>query len=311
MKYQECECSHCDQSLEYPVELCGKTIDCPNCNQPLLMPDLAPEESSFFGGLVDKFKDARENRENHKKFKEYTFEAIADGILEDEEIDFLDQKRKELLIDQDDVSKWGEKVFKAAVAASKEYGPISPDKEAELGKISRYFGISLSVQSQYAEEISRSRKIHDIQNGQLPPIMPSGIVLKKTENAYWQVSADLFEERVVNKRYEGGSRGVSMRVMKGVSFRVGSHSGQLVSEKAHIPVSTGRFVITDKRLIFSGDNKSFSVDYGKIIDIQPAIDGVRFSQSNIQKPRLIIYHSKNDGDLICEIISQCLSNYEG
>tara|TARA_Y100000031_G_C8123837_1_gene339507 strand:- start:527 stop:766 length:240 start_codon:yes stop_codon:yes gene_type:complete len=61
------------------------------------MPDLAPEEPSFFGRLVDKFKDAQENRENHKKFKEYTFEAIADGILEDDEIDFLDQKRKELL----------------------------------------------------------------------------------------------------------------------------------------------------------------------------------------------------------------------
>jgi len=275
------------------------------------MPALEVEEPSLFGRLVEKFKDAQENRENHKRFKEFAFEAIEDGILADEEIEFLDQKRKQLHIDQNYVSKWGEEVFKTAVAASKEYGPITPDKEVQLAKISKYFRIPLAIQNNYTEEISRSRRIYDIQNGKLPPIMPTGIVLKKSENAYWQVSADLFEERVVNKRYEGGSRGVSFRVMKGVSFRMGNHSGQMVSEKAHVPVSTGRFVITDKRLIFSGDNKSISADYGKIIDIQPAIDGVRFSQSNVQKPRLIIYHSKNDGDLICEIISQCLSNFEG
>ena len=65
------------------------------------------------------------------------------------------------------------------------------------------------------------------------------------------------------------------------------------------------FTQSQGAVIFEGSK------YGKIIDIQPAIDGVRFSQSNVQKPRLIIYHSKNDGDLVCEIISQCLSNYEG
>src|SRR5215813_13979532 len=109
------------------------------------------------------------------------------------------------------------------------------------------------------------------------------------EKAYWVENGALYEPRVVRRYYEGGSSGVSFRVMKGVNFRVGAHRGNLVSETENVPVSSGTLIITNLRIAFVGDRKSFSTEFRKILDAQPAMDGIRFSEKGKQKPRTIIY----------------------
>ncbi len=103
---------------------------------------------------------------------------------------------------------------------------------------------------------------------------------------------------------------MSFRIVKGVSFRVGAHRGQLVSETGNVPVSSGRLVITDRRLIFQADRKTFAADFEKIIDVQPAPDGIRFSESNRQKPRLVLYEQPN-GEFVCEVLSHFMEESLG
>jgi hypothetical protein len=141
-------------------------------------------------------------------------------------------------------------------------------------------------------------------------IQPIAILLKADEAAYWTEPGTLYEEKVVSRHYEGGSSGVSLRIVKGVTFRVGAHRGQLVTETGNVAVSSGNLVITNRRLIFQGDKKSFTAEFEKIIEVQPAPDGIRFSESNRQKPRLILYDKPN-GDFVCEVLSHLWSTTEG
>ncbi|MDB6034217.1 MAG: hypothetical protein JWM16_4555 [Verrucomicrobiales bacterium] len=128
-------------------------------------------------------------------------------------------------------------------------------------------------------EMILSRRIYDIQTGDLPRILVSNVILATGEVAHCSEPGSLYEESMVSSHFEGGSSGVSFRVMKGVSFRVGAHRGSMVSEKADQAVSSGSLVITSARVIFQGDAKSFATKLSKIIDI------ARFRMgSGFQKP---------------------------
>ena len=131
---------------------------------------------------------------------------------------------------------------------------------------------------------------------------PPNIFFKKNERPLWVEPAVLYEEVVVDRRYEGGSQGVSFRIAKGVNWRVGSTRGRLVSEKGNVPVDEGQFVITDQRLIFNGDIKSFDTNLTKIISVNIHPDGMTYSQSNRTKKRIVNFPS-NNGDIICAILN--------
>lgn len=51
----------------------------------------------------------------------------------------------------------------------------------------------------------------------LPP--PSSLLMKRGESLLFSTPGNILEERVIDRRYEGGSRGISIRIMKGVKWR--------------------------------------------------------------------------------------------
>ena len=128
-----------------------------------------------------------------------------------------------------------------------------------------------------------------------------GVFYKKNEKPLWQEQAVLYED-VVTRHYQSGSRGTSIRIAKGVSWKVGASRGRTVSEKSSVPVDEGPFVITDQRLIFSGSIKGFDVGLSKIINIEFHPDGIVFSQSSRNKRRIIKFGQTN-GDIVCAVLN--------
>jgi hypothetical protein len=106
----------------------------------------------------------------------------------------------------------------------------------------------------------------------MKPIITDGLKLKNGEAAFARVAAALIESKSVSMGYEGGSRGLSFRICKGVSYRVGAQRGNLVRQTQYVPVSTGTLTLTDKRAIYSGDSKSFSLALDTIDVCEIALD---------------------------------------
>ena len=132
-------------------------------------------------------------------------------------------------------------------------------------------------------KINRLYQANRIATGAAGQVMPSRAILKKNEVAAVEVDASLMgTERT--RIYQGGSRGVSFRVAKGVSFRVGTHQGTSRSVENEIVVTNGELVVTNKRVIFTGDQKSFSFNMDRLISFDLGIDGVIFHLENRVKP---------------------------
>ena len=93
--------------------------------------------------------------------------------------------------------------------------------------------------------------LYTILLGNLPPLDPPPIMLKRGETARWSEAASLLEERT-RQVYVSGSRGVSIRVMRGVSYRVGASRGHRVPVSEIRPVGAGTLAVTNKRIVFVG-----------------------------------------------------------
>ncbi|MHA1309032.1 MAG: hypothetical protein ACTSQN_17310 [Candidatus Heimdallarchaeota archaeon] len=141
-------------------------------------------------------------------------------------------------------------------------------------------------QALIAEEQSEIQELEKILNGDLSSVTPIAnppVLMKKNETAFIVLrNINLYEERT-KQQYVGGSRGVSFRVAKGVSFRVGGFKGQRipVTEQKHI--DTGDLVVTNKRVIFSGFNKNSSFPLTKLLNVEEYSDGISISREGKQK----------------------------
>lgn len=113
----------------------------------------------------------------------------------------------------------------------------------------------------------------------------SGLKLAPGEIVFFRKPAALIEQRTITTGYQGGSRGVSFRLFKGVSYRVGAHRGQLIRSRNYVPVSDGILTLTGKRIIYSASTKSFSLAATRIEICEIARDCLIIGTAD--KPRIL------------------------
>jgi len=264
----------------------------------------------IFETLIKKYKDAKQKSLNKNDFKNALLQAVSDGKITSKEINELEEKKIDLGLTDEDVRQMRTDVYTKAFLVAKNDKQITKEEEIELQSIQEYLGLNDAEIQINKKELARLRLLNEIQLGNLPTITVSNLVLQKNERAYWVEPVIMAEEKVIRRKYEGGSQGMSFRIMKGVSYRVGGHRGHLTSETGVVAVSEGELVITNKRVIFRGDKKSFATKLENILDIQIFSNGFQFSENNKSKPRLLKFKQEGNHDIIGAILSFSINNYD-
>jgi hypothetical protein len=122
-----------------------------------------------------------------------------------------------------------------------------------------------------------------VNDGRLPEVS-SRMILKKGEVVHLEESAILLKE-VVEREFQSGSRGVSFRIAKGVSYRVGSSRGRMVEVGRSLqPQDTGVLSVTSQRLVYAGTARSVEMNYAKLINLNVYTDALQVHVSNRQAP---------------------------
>jgi hypothetical protein len=167
-----------------------------------------------------------------------------------------------------------------AVIASLEDSSLSEDEEQRLLAYRDHFAFDqtdLDAQGAYTRFV-RAAVIRDLLQGKLPqPVAVGGgtpFNLQKGEELLWLFGDVAYYEERTRTTYEGGSHGASVRVAKGVYYRVSSFRGNPVVTAQVVHVATGQLGITQKHMYFAGGSKAFRVAYGKIVSFTPYSDGI-------------------------------------
>jgi hypothetical protein len=163
---------------------------------------------------------------------------------------------------------------------------ITRAEEERLGQVAAALGFSRSdlevALGQRQEEFFIAR----VNDGRLPVLGTSTILLKRGEIAHVETQAELLKE-VLIREYRGGSQGMSFRIMKGVSYRVGSQRGTLQVVGSRMDTAdTGTLTITSRRAVFTGPRRTVEVRYDKLLSVNVYGDAIEFHVSNRKNPSI-------------------------
>lgn len=114
--------------------------------------------------------------------------------------------------------------------------------------------------------------LEEIKNTDLKPVNNAKAILKNGEEAYSAVPATLYELVSKGTNFKGAN--VRVRVAKGVSIGLGG--GKATPDKHFSAVATGQFIITNQRVVFAGDKKSFEIKFGNLTYFDKGYDYITF-----------------------------------
>lgn len=125
----------------------------------------------------------------------------------------------------------------------------------------------------------KSIVIKDVQEGKLKCRIGDAasrlpINFQKGEIVLWIFNDVKYYETKAKTEYVGRNTGVSVRIMKGVSVRLGASHGEPLTRDIKSLKSQGMLVVTQKHLYFHGQGASFRVPYAKIVSFTPYTDGI-------------------------------------
>ena len=170
--------------------------------------------------------------------------------------------------------------FRQAVVRFIDDGDISEEEDSRLQRFASKFDLTQDdVGDQAWTQWIKGRLLRRIADGYLPSDVSLQIVgrlpfnLQKSETLIWVFPNSDYITEISSRYFEGGSRGVSFRVAKGVYLRGSSFRGQPKVETTTAAVDSGLVGITTKHVYFNGAPKSFRVPYRKIVSTSSFSDG--------------------------------------
>lgn len=261
----------------------------------------------IFDSITDKFKAMQQRSSNKSEFHALVLSAVSDGMLTDDEILVIGNKYQQFGLNKEDIKGLGANAYENAAKVVMADGIVKDSDIEQLNRIQKLLMVSDIEVSEIKVAITRMRTLHQLQLGSLPNIKPTGLILQKYEIAHWEEPANLLEDKVVKRGYVGGSQGVSFRIVKGISYRVGRSKGQLVSETAIVPIASGKIVITDRRIVFSGDKKSLNIKLEDILNVEVYSDGLNITDGK-GMPRIVQLVNKSNADLVGVVLSRAINN---
>jgi hypothetical protein len=120
--------------------------------------------------------------------------------------------------------------------------------------------------------------LRDLRRGLLPAPLrseaDSSLALKEGEQILWSFGNSARLKMKTAAHFEGGSQGVSIRTVKGLSYRVGSFKGRRVETTSLANCGAGSLVVTNKRIQFLSPAGNKSVDISAIDVVDRYSDGI-------------------------------------
>lgn len=215
-----------------------------------------------------------------------SFDRLEKTITEIEQTSFVPPSERKALLT---------KGWEDSVEQFLEDGILDTTEEKRLVEFKERFTLSQSELDRHGA-LTRTAKaavLRDVLSGVIPQRMfvegNLPINLQKGEQIVWAFSGSKYLEDKTRRQFVGGSQGVSVRVMKGVYYRVGAFKGKAVEHTERVHVDTGWVVITNKNIYFAGPRKSVRLPYPKIVSFEPFSDGIGVTRDTATaKPQIFV-----------------------
>lgn len=176
-------------------------------------------------------------------------------------------------------------VLESKISRSLDVGLLNDEDELEISNTIKRMDLndSLLTKNDYYQKYCQSLILRDIEEGDFVSrvnvdLEKMPILLSKNEQLCWVFDGVTGYEEKTGKQYVGRSSGVSMRIAKGVYYRVGASRGTSVEYQYQKDLGFGAFFITTKNLYFVGVGSGLTnvkIPISKVLSFIPYSDGIQ------------------------------------
>ncbi len=157
---------------------------------------------------------------------------------------------------------------------------LTKEEEGKLSDFLKAFSLTQADADQngYYTKIAQAGLLRDLVEGKIPTrVKIQGNLpfnFKKGEEAIWLFKNVQYYEQKTRREFVGRSQGVSVRIARGLYYRVGAFKGHPVERTENVHVDNGLLAVTNEHIYFAGPSKSFRIPFGKIVTMVPYSDGI-------------------------------------
>ena len=198
--------------------------------------------------------------------------------------------------------------FDAAIEKYLDDGIIDRDEELAVARFIQFTGLPQQVlnANKALEKVVQSKVLQELLNGHVPTprITISGnfpFMLNKNEHMLWFFRGVTLQMQKVRRETVGRTRGVSVRICKGVYYRTGGFRGSPVETTYMQRIGTGSVCLTDRNLYFHCPEKTLKIPFSKILSLDPYSNGLGVQKDGAgDKP---MFFENLDSWFCCNVIS--------
>ncbi len=174
-------------------------------------------------------------------------------------------------------------------------GDLSAEEEKQLSAFKERLALSQEVLDRRGaySKLVKAAVLREVMEGTIPPrITVAGDLpfnFQKSEHLIWVFPNTAYYEDKTRRQYVGRSQGVSIRIAKGIYYRVGAFRGHPVETTERVWVDTGLLAVTNKHIYFAGLRKSLRIRHDKIVSFIPFEDGIGLQRdAATAKPQIFV-----------------------
>lgn len=171
--------------------------------------------------------------------------------------------------------------FDSAIDNYLDDGIIDRAEERSVARFMQFTGLTQDAlnANKSLEKVVQSKVLQQLLNGQVPTprITISGsfpFMLAKNETMLWLFRDVTLQMQKVRRQTVGRTRGVSVRVCRGVYYRTGGFKGTPVETTYMDTIGTGCVCLTDRNLYFHCPGKALKIPFNKILSLDPYTNGL-------------------------------------
>jgi hypothetical protein len=238
-----------------------------------------------------------------RAFRKAFREAVKDGALSDAEKaalsahqvepSYIDEVRRQHFLD-------ATAPLRQTIETARR---MSPEQEAELVTQAE----RLEITPDFGGDYEAFRDLWLAENegrSLLRPIDPP-MNLKRGESCYFAMPATWRRLKTIRQRIGYAGFSTSIRIVRGVSFRVGNVNPRYEESEELVDQAEGTLAITGSRVIFHGDRKSTTIALGRILAVEPFDGGLEISKAS--GPNEIFALGALATDLATAVLEQVLA----
>jgi hypothetical protein len=233
--------------------------------------------------------------------------ALADGTLTAEEWAALGSLADSLRLAEDTVQRLLREPLKDELQKTLTKvladGRLSPAEVASFEARAKELHVNPEFDAGMQAKMNRAKSLWAIENGELPEVF-APINLQRGERCHLVTHASWQEMRSRTVRVNYAGPVASIRICKGLRYRVGSFTPQRIQQQELVEVAAGELYVTNKRVILDGDSRNKSVRLSALIGVDIYSDGLILEKASGKNPHLL---DIPDGEYAGAVVSAALA----